>query len=102
MLHSTAAALDNNVGFNDAGAFYDSGPSAARLDRALLGAISCYADMVTLLWDRFELSGRQGLDDAIRRARRAFVTIDPEVARQTGRNEPCPCGSGRKFKRCCG
>ena len=23
-------------------------------------------------------------------------------ARSTGRNEPCPCGSGRKFKRCCG
>jgi orotate phosphoribosyltransferase-like protein len=21
---------------------------------------------------------------------------------QTGRNQPCPCGSGRKFKRCCG
>lgn len=20
----------------------------------------------------------------------------------TGRNEPCPCGSGRKFKQCCG
>ena len=20
----------------------------------------------------------------------------------TGRNEPCPCGSGRKFKKCCG
>jgi len=19
-----------------------------------------------------------------------------------GRNEPCPCGSGRKFKNCCG
>jgi uncharacterized protein YecA (UPF0149 family) len=19
-----------------------------------------------------------------------------------GRNEPCPCGSGRKFKKCCG
>ena len=19
-----------------------------------------------------------------------------------GRNDPCPCGSGRKFKRCCG
>ena len=23
-------------------------------------------------------------------------------ARNAGRNEPCPCGSGRKFKRCCG
>ena len=20
----------------------------------------------------------------------------------TGRNDPCPCGSGRKYKRCCG
>jgi flagellar capping protein FliD len=23
-------------------------------------------------------------------------------APKTGRNEPCPCGSGKKFKRCCG
>ena len=23
-------------------------------------------------------------------------------ARRVGRNEPCPCGSGRKYKRCCG
>lgn len=23
-------------------------------------------------------------------------------ARRIGRNDPCPCGSGRKFKRCCG
>jgi uncharacterized protein len=22
--------------------------------------------------------------------------------RKVGRNEPCPCGSGKKFKRCCG
>jgi SEC-C motif len=24
-----------------------------------------------------------------------------EMRRKIGRNEPCPCGSGRKFKRCC-
>jgi hypothetical protein len=29
-------------------------------------------------------------------ARRRTLRIKP------GRNEPCPCGSGRKFKRCCG
>jgi hypothetical protein len=23
------------------------------------------------------------------------------MARRPGRNEPCPCGSGRKFKQCC-
>ncbi|HEZ4254169.1 TPA: SEC-C domain-containing protein, partial [Neisseria meningitidis] len=21
---------------------------------------------------------------------------------KTGRNDPCPCGSGRKYKACCG
>lgn len=26
----------------------------------------------------------------------------PEPAREPGRNDPCPCGSGRKFKKCCG
>lgn len=25
-----------------------------------------------------------------------------EAKRMTGRNSPCPCGSGKKFKRCCG
>ena len=23
-------------------------------------------------------------------------------ARKTGRNDPCPCGSGKKYKKCCG
>ncbi|MGD0918621.1 MAG: PBPRA1643 family SWIM/SEC-C metal-binding motif protein [Thermodesulfobacteriota bacterium] len=29
----------------------------------------------------------------------------PETAKaqvKTGRNDPCPCGSGKKYKRCCG
>lgn len=29
---------------------------------------------------------------------RQFVRDQPKV----GRNDPCPCGSGRKFKKCCG
>jgi uncharacterized protein len=27
---------------------------------------------------------------------------DPIGKARPGRNAPCPCGSGRKFKRCCG
>lgn len=27
--------------------------------------------------------------------------IDPNHVVRAGRNEPCPCGSGRKFKQCC-
>ncbi len=29
------------------------------------------------------------------------TAIAPAVAAKVGRNEPCPCGSGQKFKRCC-
>ena len=28
--------------------------------------------------------------------------LPPRPARTPGRNAPCPCGSGKKFKRCCG
>lgn len=27
--------------------------------------------------------------------------IDPTVKLKAGRNDPCPCGSGQKFKKCC-
>jgi hypothetical protein len=33
-----------------------------------------------------------------RKPRRGEALFNP---RKTGRNEPCPCGSGRKFKKCC-
>ena len=26
----------------------------------------------------------------------------PKVVNKIGRNEPCPCGSGKKYKNCCG
>jgi SWIM/SEC-C metal-binding protein len=28
--------------------------------------------------------------------------IPATSAPKTGRNDPCPCGSGKKFKKCCG
>ena len=28
--------------------------------------------------------------------------VPPAFGRKVGRNERCPCGSGRKYKRCCG
>lgn len=32
----------------------------------------------------------------------SMVKPQPLVANKTGRNDPCPCGSGQKFKKCCG
>jgi spermidine synthase len=31
-----------------------------------------------------------------------IISIPPELYRSTGRNDACPCGSGRKFKKCHG
>lgn len=31
-----------------------------------------------------------------------MVKSQPVVSTKVGRNEPCPCGSGRKYKKCCG
>src|SRR4051794_8424792 len=28
--------------------------------------------------------------------------VPPQRPGQVGRNDPCPCGSGKKFKKCCG
>ena len=31
-----------------------------------------------------------------------FPGMPHKAAPQPGRNDPCPCGSGRKYKQCCG
>jgi len=30
------------------------------------------------------------------------VSLGPKKSSKVGRNDPCPCGSGRKYKQCCG
>ena len=27
---------------------------------------------------------------------------EPKKSTKVGRNDPCPCGSGKKYKQCCG
>ena len=31
-----------------------------------------------------------------------MVKAPPLVSNKVGRNDPCPCGSGKKYKKCCG
>lgn len=35
------------------------------------------------------------------RARNRSPTPQPAARKKIGRNEPCPCGSGKKYKKCC-
>lgn len=39
-----------------------------------------------------------GSDDSQRFGQKTVVNKGPKV----GRNDPCPCGSGKKYKKCCG
>ncbi|WP_231754381.1 SEC-C metal-binding domain-containing protein [Blastomonas sp. CCH2-A2] len=41
-----------------------------------------------------ELNGNRGIAQTNPSRRRADGS-------KTGRNDPCPCGSGKKFKKCC-
>ncbi len=43
-------------------------------------------------------SHKQNIADLGRRPSGTFVRKDKKV----GRNDPCPCGSGKKYKKCCG
>jgi len=48
----------------------------------------------------------QRMAELVRRGRPAeeimLTASEPQNTRRTGRNDPCPCGSGKKFKQCCG
>ena len=51
------------------------------------------------------VDGVQGVYDALADQReRALAPAEPlrREAPKVGRNDPCPCGSGRKYKLCCG
>ena len=46
---------------------------------------------------------REAVEKKERRNRRSIHTNKDilESSKKTGRNAPCPCGSGKKFKKCC-
>ncbi len=43
----------------------------------------------------------QMLESIYRQNTRSFLSLTRTRRRRVGRNAPCPCGSGKKFKRCC-
>jgi uncharacterized protein YecA (UPF0149 family) len=50
---------------------------------------------------RFLEHALPGLRELAAAYRREQDALRAPAAAPPGRNDPCPCGSGRKFKRCC-
>ena len=64
---------------------------------------SYLVDCVFEAWNispRWELGGRAPRDLKIND--RPFMAISGNKSVKTRRNDPCPCGSGKKYKKCCG
>ncbi len=72
-----------------------------KFDKALLykNMVKAKADWLYGLpqWDKIFTEEEQ---KALYREQKASTTV--RVGKKIGRNEPCPCGSGKKYKHCCG
>ena len=59
-------------------------------------------DMLERLADVCEEQGRKGEATELRKEAKRSVAATRVTRQKIGRNEPCPCGSRKKFKKCCG
>lgn len=107
-LHATASAIFGltldpmTVREGRTGMTMRIGPGPDQLDAAALGAFFNHSNLLSLLVDHFDLGEEAKV--AVERVtvdnQFAFAVVDPEIAQHVGRNDPCPCGSGKKFKKC--
>ena len=59
--------------------------------------------VATSWWSAFEKhSSHETLEDWDDERRLIEPDQPYRAPAKVGRNEPCPCGSGKKFKKCCG
>jgi len=74
----------------------DSPPESEKLE--------FYLSMLELLPDAVATLCREGRNFEVRRRRESLhmVPRTPRSVEKIGRNDPCPCGSGKKYKNCCG
>lgn len=75
------------------------GKKAARELEEALKNFSEFEDEEDEIWDGLrgmEETGFWNFDTEM--SQTPFVRISPKI----GRNDPCPCGSGKKYKKCCG
>lgn len=79
---------------------FRSGPSLHMFRQALLGAVWSYAQILGLIYEEFLLAERDAMGQAYEHALRLLYEPSDAETRRTSRNDLCPCGSGRKYKRC--
>ncbi len=86
---------------------FEPAPGMTKLLRAAWKAYSGGADLGKYLSDRNKRMKEVGRELLARRAKQVALpaavaqVAAPVLKKKVGPNEACPCGSGKKFKRCC-
>lgn len=100
LLHHSGTAL-NWTGYapGDGTFTFSPRPSPNNVDVALWTSFSTLALFAGLMLPDED---RDDLNLFLNSTTAAFVDLTPSELARTRRNDPCPCGSGRKFKHCHG
>jgi hypothetical protein len=103
LLHSSVGGLRQAfVDLEDGRYGIWTGPSDAMIDRVLFSAHMIYQQALLLAIERFNFADEKGLADLLQQHQAVFTRLSAEELKEVGRNDPCPCGSGKKFKHCHG
>jgi hypothetical protein len=101
-LHVSGESLNRAVELlQDGTPSFRIGPRDDGLDAVLTAGFWTLTQTLTLVRDHFGLTFT-GEEERIIDPPIAFRRLPGELLQDVGRNDRCPCGSGRKFKRCHG
>jgi hypothetical protein len=78
------------------------GPNTDHVGNSLLAAFWIFGQTVSHVLSTFEVDCPDHWKAVYEDQFELFRPLDADAFRDVGRNDPCPCGSGRKYKRCHG
>ncbi len=96
-VHTTASSLTRSLGRYDQPRKIDD----LEVKLALQAAFFCLDGLANLVFDETG-ADRAPLHELEQESPVVFRELDHNNLSKVGRNEPCPCGSGKKFKHCHG
>lgn len=69
------------------------------LEKLYRNMVGCQADWLYNLEEWNHIFDQEKRDELYKTEKRSKTVVKPP---KIGRNDPCPCGSGKKYKQCCG
>jgi SEC-C motif/Family of unknown function (DUF5677) len=103
LLHLSAYSIAAQVrGRDEGGITLRVGPNTEHVGNALLAAFWIFGQTISHVLDTFKFDCASRWKEVYEDEWDRLRPLDADALRDVGRNDPCPCGSGKKYKRCHG